>query len=260
MSLYRLWQVRHGDVVTGPFPEPLICQQILIGRIGENDLISLDGHAWHSYREFPELCEETARLVDPHPESHDALWHEERVRAARRFYDERKSPDRRDLDHEVSRDTGKDRRTIPESVDQHTYRHHLAEVDGALRNSRLHYGWSAFALLAGLLLVGTALYYNRGVVPIDIGLAQPGMCEAEAGRGVDWHSCDKSGFLLAGADLREADLSGANLAGANLSYANLTGARLEGARLQGAILAGTVWSDGRRCSDDSVGSCRSAGD
>lgn len=261
MSAYRLWQVKHGEEVSGPFPEPLICQQILIGRIREADLLSLDGHAWHAYRDVPEIYAELARLLDVDTSSDDPQWHEERVRAALRRLDERKRPDRRDAETAAqgetwqSRRTGKERRLVPETVEQHTYRQQVAEVDNWLRRYRLRYGWTGALLLVVAVMLGLILHYFQAVTPIDIGL-QPNACSRPAMRGVDWHGCDKSGYLLAGADLREANLSGADFSGANLSYADLGGARLDGARLQGAILTGTTWIDGRVCAADSIGSCR----
>ena len=84
-------------------------------------------------------------------------------------------------------------------------------------------------------------------------------------------NCDLAGADLRGANLAGADLSGANLAGAyivhvdltgtNLSGANLTGARLidsnlNTARLTNARLANAVWTDGRTCAPDSLGTCK----
>jgi len=73
------------------------------------------------------------------------------------------------------------------------------------------------------------------------------------------------GANLAGASLAGANLAGANLVIANLAGANLTGANLESARLEGAyiagadlsdaLLGGATWTDGRRCSPDSIGTC-----
>ncbi len=73
---------------------------------------------------------------------------------------------------------------------------------------------------------------------------------------------------LEGADLRQATLIGANLRraklahalldDANLSYADLTGADLTGASLHNAKLGNVIWTDGRRCLPQSVGSCQTA--
>lgn len=262
MSAYRLWQVKRGAQISGPFPEPLICQQILLGRIRENDLLSLDGHSWHDYRDIPEIYQEITRLLDLHAESHDPQWHEERVRAALRHFDERKSPDRRDHDNTAEtealkpRREGHERRLTPETVEQHTYRQHVAEVDSWLRRYRLRYGWAAAVLLAATLAIGLALHFFQATTPIDIGLQDARTCDRPPARGVEWHGCNKSGYLLAGADLRQANLTGTDFSGANLSYADLTGARLEGALFKGTILTGATWADGRICASGSVGLCR----
>lgn len=262
MSAYRLWQVKRGERISGPFPEPLICQHILMGRIRGNDLLSIDGHAWHTYRDVPEIYEEISRLLDLHAESHDPQWHEERIRAALRHFDERKRPDRRDHESAAeaaawkSRREGHDRRVTPETVEQHTYRQNVAEVDHWLRRYRLRSGWAAAALSAAALAIGLALHFFQATTPIDIGLQAAKTCGQPPARGVDWHGCNKSGYLLAGADLRQANLTGTNFSGANLSYANLAGARLKDAALQGAILTGTTWPDGRVCATGSVSLCR----
>lgn len=47
-----------------------------------------------------------------------------------------------------------------------------------------------------------------------------------------------------------------DLSGANLSEANLSGAYLGEANLDDAILSGTSWTDGTRCKEGSVGSCK----
>jgi len=50
---------------------------------------------------------------------------------------------------------------------------------------------------------------------------------------------------LIGASLGDADLRGANLSGANISGANLSGAQL----------TYTIWTDGSKCSHNSVTTC-----
>ena len=73
--------------------------------------------------------------------------------------------------------------------------------------------------------------------------------------------CDLSGALLYGEDLSGADLRGANLLaaqmpGANLSDANLSGANLHQADLTNANLIWATWTDGRQCSEGSIGECK----
>ena len=61
-------------------------------------------------------------------------------------------------------------------------------------------------------------------------------------------------------NLRGANLEGANLLGASLLDADLSGANLKGAYLINttmiqANLSGTTWTDGRVCSEGSIGTC-----
>jgi len=263
MNTYRLWQMKRGEVVSGPFPEKLICQHILIGRIHEDDLLSLDGHFWHPYREIPDIVTEIERLLGSNITSDDPRWREEHLRAVLRNADERKQPDRRDMKSETeveawkSQRQGKERRLIPETSEQQTYRQTTAAVDGWLKRYRPRNGWMAALLVTMVVVIGLAMHYFQASTPIYIGLPLPaGQCDHAPIRTVDWHGCDKSRYLLVGADLRDANLSGANLSGANLSYANLSGARLNGAQLQGVILNGTTWINGKVCGADSVGSCQ----
>lgn len=63
---------------------------------------------------------------------------------------------------------------------------------------------------------------------------------------------------LVGTNLREAVLPHARLAGADLRYADLSGADLRGADLQRAQLGEALWTDGRRCARESIGTCVTA--
>jgi hypothetical protein len=142
-------------------------------------------------------------------------------------------------------------------VEQHAYRQTIAETDKLLHLRRQRTGITVILLLVSILTIGLVVYHFQARNPIRVNLhTAAATCGTAPSRGVNWQGCDKSGYLLAGADLREADLSGANLSGANLSYANLSGVRLAGARLQDAILTGATWTDGRVCGEGSVATCR----
>lgn len=263
MNTHRVWQVKRGGVITGPFPENLILHHILLGRIHADDMISMDGHFWQSFENTPEILEQIQQIAGEHVQSTlDPEWREERLRATLRYTDERKRPDPRN--HETSEDTaewsalrsGGERRNVPETVEQHDYRETVADVDQWLQNRRPGKNITAAILLFITLLVAWTFYrFGSQQPPIDIGL-RAATCDAQPVNRIDWHGCDKSGYVLAGADLRDADLRGAKLSGANLSYANLKGARVDAAIFDGAKLAGATWIDGRRCAADSVGSCR----
>lgn len=263
MSVYRVWQVKRGERVTGPFPESLILQHILLGRIVADDLISMDGHFWQSYRDTPEILEQIHHMMgNPEEPSLDPAWREERLRAILRHVDERKHLDprsgeaQRDAAARANSRSGVERRKVPETVEQHSYRETTAEVDQWLQNRRP--GKSPMAVILFCLVVAVAWalhHFGSQDLPVDIGL-RIASCDAEPIRHVDWHGCDKSEYFLVGADLREANLVGGRFIGANLSYANLKGARLEGALFDHAKLAGAIWVDGRVCAADSIGSCR----
>lgn len=258
MNTYRVWQVKRDGQVTGPFPEPQILQYILIGRISVSDLVSMDGNFWQSYEHTPELIEQIRHLGG---DGGDSQWQEERLRAIFRNADERKRPDPRgheppETSAKWTTRTGVDRRKKPETVRQHAYRETISEVDHWLSNHRPGRSVTA-VLLAGLaILTGLSLHFFGSEAPrVDLGL-RPANCDAQPVGRVDWHGCDKAGYVLAGADLHEANLIGARFAGANLSYANLKQARVDGAVFDGAKLAGATWVDGRVCAAGSVGSCR----
>ncbi|MCX7627649.1 MAG: pentapeptide repeat-containing protein [Methylophilaceae bacterium] len=255
MNAYRTWLIRRGELVKGPFPEPLVCQYILLGRIRDSDLLSTDGHAWSSYTAIPEIMAHLhSMLVVPLSDGTDPSWQEERRQALLRHLDERKCPDRRESQH-VELDArwreqrrGEERRKNPESESQRLHRQILHEVDRSLKKERTPSLVVLMLWIAGLFLVGWLLYHFQHPTPIRVELrfASQADCDAAPAKGVDWHGCDKSGYLLVGADLRGANLTNANLYGANLSYA----------QLEGADLSGAIWTDGRQCAPGSVGRCK----
>ncbi len=260
MNFHRLWQIKRGEQVSGPFPENLIVQHVLLGRIVETDLISMDGHAWKSYRELPEIIEQINNMIGQDATASDPAWREERLRAVLRRVDERKHLDPRSEEaQDVSKTdmrSGVDRRRIPETVEQYSHRITIAETDEWIRNYRPGKSLAAVALLLSVVLIAWAFQrFGSRDVAVDIGL-HIANCDAEPSSKVDWHGCDKTGYFLVGADLREANLKDARLSGANLSYANLTGARVDGAVFSNAKLTRATWVDGRVCADDSIGNCR----
>lgn len=268
---YRLWYVRRGADVQGPFPEPLICRYLAIGRITETDEVSQDGSYWRGAQDVPELVKGMRALLAPAEAagSEDAQWAEERSRAARRWLDDRKSPDPRassqaqvpEQSHPERR-RGSDRRQNPESVEQVAYREGRGEFESWLRSRRQRYGRVVLYLLAAVLVTLFVAMVSNPVNPVKVGLhLGSSTCDASPRKGVNWSNCVKDDALLVGADLRGAELVGASLKRANLGYADLTAANLlhadiTGADLRGARLGGAVWLDGRTCMPDSVGSCK----
>ena len=269
MTVQRLWFVKRAQHVRGPFPEQLLARYIVLGRVSNSDRISLDHHHWHVPGEVPELNAAIRTLLAlDDGEELDADWRDERFKARLRWLDDRKSPDPRATQSAEEAAQWKphrvhgERRRMPETVEQHVYRENRAEFEHWLKRQRQRYGKPLLALLAVFILVlGIVLFYQP-VNPVKVGLRiVAGQCDLAPSRQVDWSGCNKHGFLLLGADLRDAqlinvDLSGANLRYADLRQANLTGAHLQGADLTGARLDGAIWVDGRRCADGSEGQCR----
>lgn len=271
MSDYRLWYVKRGDRQQGPFPEPLICRHILLGRIGEQDVLSLDGQFWRPLDQLPELMEKVHATLYEHMgvAEGDVDWREERAKAALRWLDDRKSPDPRKNEspetaqQNQNRRSGTDRRQRPETVEQHAYRESRSAFEEWVRNRRDSYGKAALVVAIVLALVVFLTLTTRPVNPIKVGLQFQPDCQAPANRQVNWSGCDKHDQLLVGVDLQGADLTGANLQHANLKYANLMRAnlrqaKLEGADLTGVQLGGATWLDGRICAEGSVGRCQSS--
>ncbi|SDB18543.1 Pentapeptide repeat-containing protein [Desulfonatronum thiosulfatophilum] len=74
--------------------------------------------------------------------------------------------------------------------------------------------------------------------------------------GVDLQGANLAGANLQGAYLKGAKLQNADLSGAVLIDAYLYDADLRGAKLDGANLSKAVWTDGRVCAFDSIGTCK----
>ncbi|MDR2877452.1 MAG: pentapeptide repeat-containing protein, partial [Chromatiales bacterium] len=285
----QLWYVRRGARVQGPFPRGLIVRYIVLGRIGENDELSVDQKLWQPLAELPELVPEAV------------VENGERLIAMRRWESDRVA-DRRslsDADYLVDEQRRSDRRTHDDSVPHAVMRPDDLELRAARRQRlrRLFVG----VLLAAVFAVSSLLVRHRAPAPqavVDCTLAPQA--------GVMWNSCDLTGHILAKsdltgasmnsaalvdvdlrearlksadlafanlarADLRKADLSsarlmgaslhdavldGARLDGADLSYADLRGASMEGVSLSGVRLDSALWLDGTSCAAGSMGECR----
>lgn len=269
MDTQRLWYVRRGERTQGPFPERLVCRYIALGRIVDQDELSQDNVSWQTLATLPELHMIADALLQAQAKSAvgDVDWHEERIKAAKRWMDDRKSPDPRKTAAEEAgvvheRRAGAERRTVPEAEENLTYRESRADFESWVRSRRQKNGLVIaliVAVLAGAAAVGMQM---QPVNPIKVGLNfHPADCTLAASKGVVWSRCNKEGELLVGADLRDADLVGTNLKGANLKYAklnqaNLTQADLRGADLTGARLGGAIWTDGRVCAVESMGVCK----
>ena len=259
MSIQKLWYIKQGDEVQGPFPARIITERLLLNRVTLQNLVSLDKLAWLPISEFDELLPQAlpeAGNIDPDADQEALKWREERIKASHRWLDERTGERRSEHDLASSADdierSNADRRKIDAGEDAQHSRLHAPKHPPMLKHTR--YGYIVAAIF--LVLAVTAIMIRGGTVKpvnpvkVDIGTVSAD-CNKPATPKINWRACDKQGIWLQDADLsgsnlnsirlnsavlKNANLSYANLTGADLSYANLVDAKLVGANLQQANL------------------------
>ncbi len=289
----KLWYVRRGRTVKGPFPEPLVGRFLDIGRIHDDDELSLNGNDWTQAAKLRAniLAKAQAQAVSGEAAEN---WRE----------DERGLSDRRQQDStapdDVERRSTEERRGFePEPIVLHRQRRARLATDfkPPRRSRKLQY-----AVLAGMMAVILA----SGITLAPKSSKNPPDCAAMPRAGVNWSNCrfealklpqaDLAGALLRNTRLRNAELSGVQLSaadlayaelayadlsranlrkarltgvnlqhatlvdtdfrGADLSYADLSGANMTGAELADAKLDQAIWIDGLPCGAGSLGGCR----
>ena len=261
--MQKLWYTKHEGKIHGPFPAKVITQYLLLGRFKPTDIVSLDKLSWLPISEFEELLpeelpENNAVFSDADSDPEANKWREERIKATRRWMDERTSERRLEetisnrMKTEQIRRTG-DRREVVESSDVLALRKNYAMRDQLLNMGKeKFFGVVILLVLLGIVLIaGVVLYSPVNPVKVGLGAFSPN-CKETAKKQVNWSSCDKQGSWLRGVDLTSANLksthfnsaelnnsnlSYANLVNADLSYANLNGAKLYGANLTEANLS-----------------------
>lgn len=258
MKVQKLWFVRHGGRVSGPFPAKLISQDWMLGRFQGTDEASIDRVLWTPIQEIPELQPHIAGIKHRIVGTADAPldWERERREAALRWVDERHQRDRRDQREAnplaINR-RGQERRVQPESPEWAMLRQRHAELEAALKRRRDRFIGISGVLLGLLALVLYAVFNLPPINPVKVGFHDvSAACSAPPAARVNWARCDKNGAWLKGMDLASAmlrkthlnaanlshsDLSFANLADSDLSFANLDQAKLVGANLRSANLA-----------------------
>lgn len=252
----HLWYTRRYGHVRGPFPQQQITHYILLGRIREDDQLSMDREVWTPMQELQHLIPDVMRQVESEEER-------QRLHLARLRVDERRGGDRRLGSERMSAEQNEQRRASDrrQDEDMDTLRHR------ELRRSVLDEGRAVNVGPCGSQcrrLLGAIV-----VVVIMFALFTPDApppaadCRVAAGPQVNWSNCQMPGLVaeqarLHGAQMRNMDLAGARLVGAiligadlaysqlnladlrraDLSNARMTGASLRGADLRGARLAG----------------------
>ncbi len=248
----HLWYTRRYGHVRGPFPQQQITHYILLGRIREDDQLSMDRDVWTPLQELPHLIPQVMR--------HDGTEEDrQRLHLARLRVDERRGGDRRlgsermSVEPEVRRRES-DRR---QDEDMETLRHR------ELRRSVLDEGRAVTTGPCGpqcrwLISAVVTLFIIFALFTPD---APPPAadCSVAAAPQVNWSNCQMPGLVAEQANLRAAQMRNMNLAGARMTSANLIGAdlaytqlnltdlrradisnaRMTGASLRGADLRGT---------------------
>ena len=110
----RLWYIKRGEQVAGPFPEAALRQDLLLGRLDPGTGVSTDQESWGPARSYAEF----SGVVDPPPSGAGVQdgaddWAAERREATRRWADERSGQDRRGSEEapgEAGRRAGGERR------------------------------------------------------------------------------------------------------------------------------------------------------
>ena len=237
MSIQKLWYIRHGGQVLGPYPQKVISDHLLLGRMQRDAPVSLDKVTWTPLQDFPELIAPTLIAGKAGEHEQKNVWRRERRLASLRWANERQSGDRRN-DTEVGnlaalfrRRSPIDRRKLNDPLTL-TLRQDHATQELQLKHQRERmYRWVAVIILLALGVIALLIIFVPPTpVKIDIAAPQPA-CNQMARPQINWSACDKSGALLQGVDLTSADLSlarfnRAQLDDSNLSYANLSNASL----------------------------------
>lgn len=291
MSLRQLWYVRRGNRVSGPFPTQVVANNALLGRFLPSDEVSLDQLEWKALATVEDLLPQELLKLHTETDPEQRQWLEERLKAARRWADQRTHDERRLVPEAAGREVredglrGEERRKAETDNDILALPHHHAPLPQEP-------AWRRYlGVLAGigavLLLVALGLVNYQPVNPVKVGVVpvQP-LCGKAAAPTVNWSGCDKQGALLRGADLSRgnldyanfsradlsgsrlehasmvgtnfhaADLTNVNLSNADLSNADLSAADLASAMLDGAVLDHAIWVDGRVCATGSLGQCQ----
>ncbi|MCU7938458.1 MAG: pentapeptide repeat-containing protein [gamma proteobacterium symbiont of Bathyaustriella thionipta] len=270
----QLWYLKVKGRVKGPYASGLISKNILLGRIHPSDLLSQDKEIWRKASAIREVMPDVIKYRnEPN--------YKERLRAARRWADERESI--REVD-----DNGQEIHYEPRKKVTHL-RIKTTGIIGLI---------SIIAIISGLIFAMFKFTPDDPLAKIN--------CSAQAQDGMLFYGChlqrkifnkksiknssfknallqntqfrqsslqhsnfdyanlshaDLSQTNFTGASLRASDLRGATLTAtiftkADLSYADLTGAKASKIKLTRTILGGTIWFDGQVCHKESIGRCQ----
>lgn len=176
MEMYQVWYLRRNGEIIGSFPDAVIAQHMVLGRIHEGDEVSIDTYGWHRPSEVEALQQAVNNLIGlgTGEKAEDPEWRTERMRAAIRWLDERKAPDRRTLEEAeaaakwAAMRHNKDRRINPEPPELVAYRRQRAIIEQSLRRPRRNYTPAILALLFIIIGFVVAAIFSDPVEPYHI--------------------------------------------------------------------------------------------
>lgn len=269
----QLWYLKVKGLVKGPYATGFISKNILLGRIHPSDLLSQDKELWRKASSIREVMPDVIKYRnEPN--------YKERLRAARRWADERETV--REVDRNGQKKIYEPRKKVT---------HLRIKTTGIL------------GIITIVAIISVFIFTMFKFTPDDP-LAKIN-CSAQVKDKIIFDGChlqrknfnnkslkgssfkntllqntqfkqsslqnsnfdyanlshaDLSQANFTRASLRAADLRGAVLNAAiftkaDLSYADLTGAKAVKIKLTGTILSNTIWFDGRVCRNESVGQC-----
>ncbi len=269
----QLWYVKENGRIKGPYATGLISQNILLGRIHPNDLLSQDKEIWRKASSISDVMPEVIK------NRHEPNY-KERLRAARRWADERGEA-----------------REVNSDGQEYAYSPRKKVTRLGIKTTGLFGIIFLIAVITGFIYAMFIFTPDAPVSQIDCASAgQDGSifdnCHLQR-RDFSRRSLKASSFKntllqhsrfrqsnlqhsqfdyanLSNSDLTRADFSGASMKAADLrgavlndavfteadmSYADLTGAKAAKIKLTGTKLGNTIWFDGHVCAKESVGSC-----
>lgn len=172
MDTYQVWFLRRNGELLGSFPDAVIAQHMILGRIHDGDEVSLDTHSWHKPDEVETLRHAVNSLIGMSAGEQtdgDEEWRAERMRAAVRWLDERKAPDRRTTEEAAAAAKwaairgNKERRVNPEPPEIIAYRKQRAVIEASLRRPPRNYT-PAIVMMVVIIAIITIYAINSGPV------------------------------------------------------------------------------------------------
>lgn len=177
METYQVWFLRRDGDIVGSFPDAVIAQHMILGRVREGDEVSLDTHFWQKPDEVEALKHAIDNLIGlgSGANADDPEWRKERMQAAVRWLDERKAADRRSTEEaEVAAKWAalrgnKERRLNIEAPEILAYRRQRGVIEASFRRPRRNY--KIATLTIAIIVFAIAIYaafFSSPVKPYHI--------------------------------------------------------------------------------------------